>query len=72
MKRDEGLTPLEKGKVGDLSPREYFINIYEKCKLWIFIYPKFPRDGNGSPRGLNLVIKVTSVQFKECNIYCWL
>jgi hypothetical protein len=51
-KRDRGLTPpAEKGKWGDLSPREYFINISEKCNLWIIIYCKFPRDGNGSPSG---------------------
>jgi hypothetical protein len=45
-KRDGGITPPEKGKKGkvgggDLSPREYFINISEKCNLWIIIYPKF-------------------------------
>jgi hypothetical protein len=53
-KRDGGITPPKKGKVGgggDLSPREYFINISEKCNLWIIIYPKFPRDGNESPSG---------------------
>jgi hypothetical protein len=31
MKRDRGLTPPKKGKWGrDLSPREYFINIFGK------------------------------------------
>jgi hypothetical protein len=40
-----------KGKRGYLSPREYFINIFEKCNLWIIIYPKFSRDGNESPCG---------------------
>jgi hypothetical protein len=46
-----GITPPEKEEGGDLSPREYFINISKKCKIWIIIYPKFPRDGNGSPSG---------------------
>jgi hypothetical protein len=29
-KETRGLTPPEKGKGGDLTPREYFINISEK------------------------------------------
>jgi hypothetical protein len=41
-----------KGKRGRcLSPREYFINIFEKYNLCIFIYPKFLRDENESPSG---------------------
>jgi hypothetical protein len=39
----------QKGKRGDLNPREYFINISKKYNLWIFIYPKFLRDGNEYP-----------------------
>jgi hypothetical protein len=62
MKRDEGLNYTEKGKREHLSQREYFINIFENCNLWIFIYPKFPRDGNESPKWIKLILKVTSVQ----------
>jgi hypothetical protein len=47
----QGDNSTEKGKRGDLSPREYFINISKKVKVWIFIYPKFPRDENDSLSG---------------------
>jgi hypothetical protein len=46
-----GGNSTQKGKRGDLISREYFINIFEKCKLWIIIYPKFLRLGNESPSG---------------------
>jgi hypothetical protein len=30
MKRDRGINSTGKGKTGGLSPREYFIDIFEK------------------------------------------
>jgi hypothetical protein len=43
-----GDNSTRKGKRGwDLSLREYFIIFMEKCNLWIFIYPKFTREGVG-------------------------
>jgi hypothetical protein len=35
----------------------------------LLFYPKFQRIGNGSPSGLKLFLKVTSVKWKACNIY---
>jgi hypothetical protein len=37
----------------------------------LLFYPKFPRIGNGSLSGLKILLKVTSVKWKACNIYCW-
>jgi hypothetical protein len=37
----------------------------------LLFYPKFPRIGNESPNGLKILLEVTSVKQKECNIYCW-
>jgi hypothetical protein len=51
---------------------EIFYNIFEKSIVSdILFYPKFLRIGNWSPSGLKLLLEVTSVKWKECNIYCW-
>jgi hypothetical protein len=66
MKRDGGGTPPEKGKGGNI------LRIFPKSvMLWICFYPKFQRVGNGSPSGLKLLLKMTSVKWNVYNIYCW-
>jgi hypothetical protein len=50
-KQGANSTEKEKGGGGGLKSKGIFINIFEKCNLWIFIYPKFSRDGNESPSG---------------------
>jgi hypothetical protein len=49
-----------------------FNNISKKSvMLDILFYPKFSRVGNKSPSGLKILLEVTSVKWKVCNIYCW-
>jgi hypothetical protein len=61
-KREKGVSHKSSGNI---------LIIFPKSVMWICFYPKFLRVGNGSSSGLKLLLKVTSVKWKECDIYSW-